>query len=188
MAKSAIILDSLQSRRWPSVHLHHSENRTSRSPRLLSVRPGRQMSVGNAALLYLTQLGSASCFLKKTIKLVRSVSFQPVCAVIPSVVATTEWMPTLSRPMVWHGPFTYVLESKCQAGLLCVCAKEPFPSAHSECQAFKPTLPCDSCSRAEHLSREPMSSRLTLFTYLRVTCRRFFTRCAYQGGCNHTLE
>ena len=44
LGKSAIILGSLKSRRSPSVHLRHSENRTSRYPRLLSVRPGRQIS------------------------------------------------------------------------------------------------------------------------------------------------
>ena len=70
-------------------------------PRLLSVRPGRQISAGNAALLCVTELGSACCFLKKTIKLVCSVIVQPADAMTPSVVATTECMPTWSRP--WFG-------------------------------------------------------------------------------------
>ena len=172
VAKSAIILDSLQSRRSPSVHLHDSENRTSRYPCLLSVHPGRQISAGKATLLYLTVWQCVLLSEKDHQPCVFSDCSGSIC--YDTIRGGNDRVDAdFVTSMVWHGPFTCVLESKCQAGLMCVCAKEPFPSAHSECQAFKPTLPCDSCSRVEHLSREPISSRLTLFTYLRVTCRRF---------------
>ena len=140
---------SLQSRRWPSVHLHHSENRTSAHPRLLSVRVGRQISAGNAALLYWTVWQCVLLFFEKTITLVCSVIVQAAFAMAPSVVATTECMLTLSRPWLGMDPsFTSShLRARIQvSGWPFVCAKEPFPSAHSECQAFKPTLPCDACS------------------------------------------
>ena len=125
MAKSAIILDSLQSRPSPSVHLHHSENRKSRYPGLLSVPTQADVCRKRRSLVFdscISQFGSACCFLKKTIKLVCSVIVQAAFAMIPSVVATTECMlADFVASMVRHGSFTYVLESKCQAGFLCVC-------------------------------------------------------------------
>ena len=122
---SAIILGSLQTRRWPSVHLHHSENRTSGYPRLLSVRPGRQISAGNAALLYLTVWQCVLLSEKDHQACVFSDCSASICD--DTIRGGNDRVyADFVTSMVWHGPFTYELESKCQAGLLCVCAKEPF--------------------------------------------------------------